>query len=96
MYIQKPYHKVKKFINKGYKVIGIVYWNDGKFDAVMSKEVTNWAMKKTPSQLTARVLTENQKDVLLALISTIANNQKTKMQKYGYYLGQERGAKRVH
>ena len=39
MYIQKPWHNVKKFINKGYKVIGIVYWNDGKFDAVMSKEV---------------------------------------------------------
>jgi hypothetical protein len=36
--LQKPYHKVRKYLNKGFRVIGIVYWLTGKSEAVMSKE----------------------------------------------------------
>jgi len=36
--LQKPYHKVRKYLIKGFRVIGIVYWLDGFSEAVMSKE----------------------------------------------------------
>jgi len=35
--LQKPYHKVINYLNKGYKIIGMVYWDDGRTEAVLSK-----------------------------------------------------------
>lgn len=36
--IIKPYHKAHKWIRKGFKVIGMCYYVNGKSEAVMSKE----------------------------------------------------------
>lgn len=35
--IQKPWHKVSKYVMKKYHVIGVIYWDNGRIEAVMSK-----------------------------------------------------------
>ena len=37
--IQKPYHKVINYLNKGYTIIGMVYWDNGYTEAIMIKAV---------------------------------------------------------
>lgn len=37
MTIQKPWHKVYKWVGKGYRVVGVIYWDCGRVEAILSK-----------------------------------------------------------